>query len=296
MTTAGSDPLGPLRGGRTRLAPTPSGFLHAGNAINFLVTHRLTRSAGAKLLLRIDDLDTERMRPAYLEDIFRSLEWLGIGWDEGPSGPEEHLSSWSQLARIPRYQELADALRAGGHVYGCTCSRQQVRERSPDGRYPGTCRDRGLPLDVPGTAWRLRLPARAQVPIPQLHGGPDILELSDLMGDPVIRQRATTGSAGVPAYQLASLADDVDRDVTFIVRGEDLLPSTACQLYLAKLLGFSSFERVRFGHHHLILDPEGHKLSKSEGASSLKAIRAAGSTPDDLHRQADRVLERLLNP
>jgi glutamyl/glutaminyl-tRNA synthetase len=293
--TAGAVPPHLPHGGRTRLAPTPSGFLHAGNAINFLLTYQLARATGSAILLRIDDLDAERVRPAYLEDIFRSLEWLGITWDEGPSGPEEHQRDWSQRKRIPRYQELADALRAKGLVYGCTCSRQQVRERSTDGRYPGTCRDLGLPLDAPDTAWRLRLAPTGPIGIPLLTGGIQPVDLMAHMGDPVVRQRAGDGP-GVPAYQLASLADDVDRRITFVVRGEDLLPSTACQLHIAELLGLNEFEVVRFLHHPLLLDPEGRKLSKSEGASSLQAMQAAGHSADGLRRQVDELSERLLTP
>jgi hypothetical protein len=94
-------------GGITRLAPTPSGYLHAGNAINFLITARLAQESGSRVLLRIDDLDQERVRPEYVEDVFRSLEWLGIHWDDGPSGPEELYSTWSQQLRTARYLTLA---------------------------------------------------------------------------------------------------------------------------------------------------------------------------------------------
>jgi glutamyl-tRNA synthetase len=111
---------------RTRIAPTPSGFLHAGNAVNFLITHELARAARGTLLLRIDDLDAERARPEYLDDIFRSLEWLGIDWDEGPTGPEDFLRNWSQRSRIERYSELLLGLRKGGHLYACECSRKAV--------------------------------------------------------------------------------------------------------------------------------------------------------------------------
>jgi glutamyl-tRNA synthetase len=109
------------------------------------------------------------------------------------------------------------------------------------------------------------------------------------MRDPMLRQRN-----GSPAYQLASLADDVDHNINLIVRGEDLLPSTSCQLYVARLLGLRSFQQARFIHHPLITNANGAKLSKSEGASSLKAMSAAGLSRDDLHTRADAMLAELM--
>ncbi len=276
-------------GGRTRLAPTPSGYLHAGNAINFLLTARLARATGARVLLRIDDLDAERVRPEYVEDIFRSLEWLGIGWDEGPSGPADFLEHWSQQLRSARYHQLADALRAKGLLYACTCSRRKLRTEAPDGRYPGTCRERGLDMDGPEVAWRLYLGDDLPIRVPSCHGPATELDLARSMGDPILRQRT-----GRPAYQLASLADDVDFAMTFIVRGMDLLPSSACQLHCAGLLGLDVFQQCCFVHHALLNDEAGNKLSKSAGATSLKAMREAGLDASPLHDRADRMLAELL--
>ena len=129
---------------RTRIAPTPSGYLHAGNAVNFLLTAELARLHGGSLLLRIDDLDAERARPEYLDDIFHSLEWLGIAWHEGPRDAADFQRNWSQRTRIGRYQVLLDQLRRGGHLYACTCSRKELptcrcrtRPRRPR-RWPAT--------------------------------------------------------------------------------------------------------------------------------------------------------------
>mgnify|MGYP000884080576 CR=1 FL=1 len=269
-------------GGCTRLAPTPSGFLHAGNAINFLITDRLARAAGARLRLRIDDLDAERVRPPYLEDVFLSLAWLGIVPDEGPVSVDDHQRHWSQQARIPRYQELLDRLRVDGHLYACTCSRKEMSVA------PCGCRTARKPFNAPDTAWRLHVPDGTTARVEELSGDAENVRLDALMPDPVVRQRN-----GRPAYQIASLADDVDHGITFIVRGMDLQPSTACQLYLARLLGLERFLEVRFLHHPLAVDDAGKKLSKSEGASSLKAMREAGRTPDELVERAERVLNAL---
>jgi len=264
---------------RTRIAPTPSGYLHAGNAVGFLITARLASERKATLRLRIDDLDVERARPAYIEDIFASLEWLGIQWDEGPTGPADHAARWSQELRVPRYTGLLTLLAAQDHLYACTCSRRGI--------VACTCRDQSNALDAPGVSWRLRVPEPCPVEIKTLNGSASV-DLAALLHDPVLRQRN-----GRPAYQIASLADDVDHGTTLIVRGSDLLPSTACQLHLAGLLGLSSFAQVRFLHHPLITDVSGNKLSKSEGAASLKAMREAGASLDGLRRQAGAVVEAL---
>lgn len=271
-------------GGRTRLAPTPSGFLHVGNAINFLITHRLAQQAGARLRLRIDDLDAGRMRPEYVADVFHSLQWLRMAWDDGPSTPEEHFAECSQELRLERYMGLIDRLRAVGHLYACTCSRRQLAEGKCD------CRSMHRPFDAPDTAWRLHVPTGTTISVPVLGGAPVVVDLVEAMGDPVLRQRN-----GRPAYQIASLADDLDHGTTFIVRGADLLPSTACQLYLARLLGAESFLHVRFLHHPLETDATGAKLSKSAGSTSLKAIREAGHSPDALVQRAELMLRSALS-
>ncbi|MBP6643263.1 MAG: hypothetical protein KA186_09230 [Flavobacteriales bacterium] len=281
--------------GSTRLAPTPSGFLHMGNAINFLLTEKLARALGWNVRLRIDDLDAERVRPNYVEDVFRSLEWLGITWDEGPSGPADHYASWSQQLRLARYGELVEALHHGGHLYGCTCTRSQLRTVATDGRYPGTCREAGQTIDDPDSTWRLRIPEGTIVRVNTLQGEVLEVDLALTMGDPVVRHRMSGQASGRVSYQIASLADDLDFGITHIVRGADLLPSTACQLHLAKLVGLKSFEAVSFHHHDLVLGPTGDKLSKTEGATSLSSLRARGVSTKVLHRQADTLVEKLLN-
>lgn len=270
---------------RTRIAPTPSGLLHAGNAVGFLITDAVARMLGARIRLRIDDLDAGRVRPAYVDDIFASLRWLGIAWHEGPADRAEHERGFSQAQRIPRYLERLQLLREQGDLYACACSRAEARRR------PCECRAKGLPFDAPHAAWRLRVPADAQVCMEGLLHEARWLRPAELLPDPVLRQRADAG--GRPAYQIASLVDDAEQGTTHIVRGDDLLPSTACQLYLAERLGMAAFQRVRFLHHPLLTDEHGRKLSKSEGAASLKAMRNAGIGPEALRRQAQDLLLAL---
>lgn len=285
-----------LKDGRTRIAPTPSGYLHAGNAVNFLIISKIAKATGSKVFLRIDDLDTERVRPEYIEDIFRSLEWLGIEWDSGPSGPDEHWTRWSQRFRLGRYAQLADALRERGLVYGCTCTRSQLREHTTSGIYPGTCRTEGYYLDDPDSVWRLLVPEPTMVEVVGMNGRREVIDLATVMGDPVIQQRRQGNEMGKVAFQIASLADDVDHGITWIVRGADLMPSTACQLHIARSLGLEQFAKVQFLHHRLEMDVAGRKLSKSEGATSLKAMREAGYDPKALERKAGIIMAENINP
>lgn len=279
---------------RTRIAPTPSGYLHVGNGVAFLITAELARQRSAVLRLRIDDIDAERTRPEYLEDIFSTLAWLGIKWTEGPTDPADHAFGWSQSARLERYLDRVDVLKEQGDLYACTCTRREMRAPTATGRKPCGCRTREIAFDEPAAAWRLRIPSDAVVRMETLFGGPQLLKPADLIADPVIRQRSVDDRPGRPSYQIASLMDDVDHDVTFIVRGDDLLPSTACQLYMADRLGLEAFGAVAFLHHPLLADEHGDKLSKSDGAAALRSMRDQNKALDGLKRTAERTIADLM--
>ena len=268
-----------MSGPRTRIAPTPSGFLHVGNALNFLIAHQLTRDEGGTMLLRIDDLDTERVRPEYVQDVFDSLHWLGITWEEGPRDADDFYRNWSQSLRAEQPNALLTALKDAGHLFACTCSRRQLDHCA--------CRSANIRFDLPDAAWRLRVPEPCPVTINGWPTGETQVDLHTALRDPILRQRN-----GSPAYQMASLADDIRFGMTLIVRGEDLLPSTACQLHIADLLG-SKVRHTRFLHHPLIVDEHGRKLSKSEGATALRALRLAGEPADRLRSQAASILASL---
>ncbi len=267
---------------RSRLAPTPSGHLHLGNAFNFLLTWALVRSRGGHLWLRVDDLDAPRAKPEFLESLFRDLDWLGLDWDAGPEGPDAVRKAWSQAHRRDRYEIALSQLREQGDLFACTCSRKTVQVLSTDGRYPGTCRNRSLDFSSPDTAWRLRMPDSAPVTI---HGWPDSEASVDAApaGDLVLRRRD-----GIPAYQIASLVDDVDLDITLIVRGNDLHESSAIQLHLAQRLGAEPFLQARFLHHPLLTRPDGAKLSKSKGDTTLKQMRESGIPVQAVYAQFAR--------
>lgn len=254
----------------TRIAPTPSGYLHIGNALSFLHTWLLARSQSGRILLRIDDLDNSRSRPEYLDDVFRTLEWLGIDWDMGPTSVSEFEERFSQRHRIPLYEQRYTQLEAAGVLYSCSCSRSQLQQRGLKGRYDGHCRQQ--PAGMEGTATRLLVPEQ-DICFEDLVLGMVCQPLWEEMGDFVVRRRD-----GIFAYQLASLADDLHFGVDFIVRGQDLLSSTAAQVLLARYLQAEPFLQARFFHHPLIMDTDGvHKLSKSAGAHSVRSLDTEAS-------------------
>ncbi|GAB4092741.1 nucleotidyl transferase family protein [Flaviaesturariibacter terrae] len=262
---------------RTRIAPTPSGYLHRGNALSFLLTAARAQAAGARLLLRIDDMDRERVRPEYVADIFETLRFLQITPDEGPRDPADFEAAWSQRLRMPLYTAALDRLAAEGLVFACTCSRADLLRAQPDGIYTGTCRNKGLPLNTPGASWRLRTEPDLELLVHRQQGEAIRARLPVAQTDFVVRKKD-----GCAAYQLSSLVDDVHFGVDHIVRGEDLWESTLAQLYLAGRLGSDAFLRCSFEHHPLLTDASGEKLSKSAGADSIRQFRAAGGTLGEL--------------
>jgi glutamyl-tRNA synthetase len=261
---------------KTRFAPTPSGYLHLGNAWSFVHTTALAREYGARILLRIDDMDRERVEPAYVQDIFDTLNFLGLAWDEGPRDVSDFDRSWSQRWRLPLYEQALAVLRATGMVYACRCSRTDILRVSADGGYPGTCRHAGISPDEPGVAWRLRT-NHDPVTIHTTEGAAYTARLPASVQDFVVRKKD-----GFPAYQLTSVVDDVHFGVNLIVRGADLLPSTLAQTYLARLAGLTDFGKAVFHHHPLRLSPDGQKLSKSAGAMSIRYLRESGRSREEV--------------
>ncbi|WP_020588846.1 glutamate--tRNA ligase family protein [Desulfobacter curvatus] len=273
----------------SRIAPTPSGFLHLGNAVNFLVTWAIVRSRKGRLHLRIDDMDGIRFRPDVLEDIFTSLDWLGLDWDTGPSGPDDFYQKFSLHKKKEYYRDRLQALtlnkadksdKIDPHTFVCRCSRASIKKVSLNGVYPGTCRDAGLAFE-PGLH-AIRLKVNNDVCI-QVNNQP--IDLAASYGDFVVWRKDDQ-----PSYHLASLLEDEDGGINFIVRGRDLLLSTAAQIYLAQCFVFSSFPACRFLHHGLVYGENGEKLSKSRGAYALKDLRQSGGSFVDAVKTAARIL------
>jgi glutamyl/glutaminyl-tRNA synthetase len=272
------NPLPPFT--KTRIAPTPSGYLHLGNALSFALTAALARKTGAKILLRIDDLDQERVNLNYVQNIFDTLNFLGIPWDEGPRDVNDYQSNWSQLHRMELYKAALAQLEEQRDVFACQCSRSQLQGNS----YPGTCRNKSLALDTPGTAWRLYTNEK-ELAIKTLKDGIIKSRLPETMRDFIVKKKDD-----YPAYQLASLLDDVHFGVDLVVRGEDLYPSTIAQHYLADVLDKGDFKNITFYHHPLLMEAKNVKLSKSAGATSIHYLREQGKTAKDVYQEIGRML------
>lgn len=263
----------PLRG---RLAPSPTGAQHVGNARTYLVAWLSARAQGGSVLLRIEDIDSPRVKAGAADQALEDLRWLGLDWDGEPV---------VQTQRLPLYSAALQRLRRAELVYPCTCTRTDIAAAAsaPHAEhegptYPGTCAHRSAAaaaaLSAARTpfAWRFRVhdsPAFTDGFLGETH-----VDLRSLGGDFVVWK-----SAGTPAYQLAVVVDDADMGITEVIRGDDLVPSTPRQLLLYRALGFAP---PRFAHVPLVVGEDGRRLAKRHGDTRLSALREAGTTPESL--------------
>ena len=249
----------------TRFAPAPTGWLHLGHVLNA----EYVWGSGAQVLLRIEDHDRERCRPEYEAGILEDLDWLGYRPD---------LPLVRQSERDAIYRDAATTLIARGLVYACDCTRKQIEARasrpdphSPELVYDGHCRDRGLALNE-GIGWRLRLDPGTETFDDRLLG-PQQQDPARQCGDVLIRDRL-----GNWTYQFVASVDDCRQEIDLVIRGEDLLASTGRQIRIARLLGRAT--PATFLHHALLMKSPGQKLSKSDGDTGIRDLRARGWTPD----------------
>lgn len=267
----------------TRLAPTPSGFLHIGNAFSFVRTWLLARKNGGTIHLRIDDIDAERARPDYVSDIFETIDWLGLDYDSGPTGVDDFYKNHSQQLRIEQYQSALQHLRQQDILFACTCSRAQM----PDGIYKGNCVGKKLDFDAPQTAWRINTATAQPIVFKDIWQGEMQVNIGNSMPFFVVRTKQLRA-----AYQVVSVMEDLRLGINCIVRGEDLIPSTAAQLFLAQQLPqWQPFLQTQFAHHSLCLDDNGQKLSKSKGSTALCSWRSEGRKPTELFRLFSKWLQ-----
>ena len=266
----------------TRFAPAPTGALHLGHVVNAVYVWGLARALGGRVLLRIEDHDRQRARPEYERAMLDDLDWLGLEPDIFPaSGFRAGPCAGRQSDRDAVYREALAPLMASGLVFGCDCSRAQqdaaagsnTDVTSGERRYPGTCRDRGLPL-VDGIGWRLRLDAGIERFEDALIGAQE-QDPSRQCGDMLLRDRL-----GNWTYQCVAAIDDTVQQITLVVRGQDLLGSTGRQIRMARMLGRS--DPPVFAHHALIMKSASQKLSKSDRDSGVGDLRAAGWSPEDV--------------
>jgi glutamyl-tRNA synthetase/glutamyl-Q tRNA(Asp) synthetase len=261
----------------SRYAPAPTGYLHLGHVLNaiyvwgvanLLAERSATASAERRVLLRIEDHDAQRSRKIYEDAILGDLAWLGFVADDPPVRQSER-------SRI--HERALATLRARGLIYVCACSRKEVQGiqevRDRERRYAGTCRDRGLG-DGPGMSLRVRLEPTIERFV-DLRLGPHEQRPAEQCGDLLVRDRE-----GNWTYQFAAAVDDFDQGVTHVIRGEDLLESTGRQIALARLLG--RVDPARFLHHGLLMKSATQKISKSDGDTGVRELRARGWTPENV--------------
>ncbi len=269
---------------KTRIAPTPSGYLHLGNVLSFALTAFLAEQCGARILLRIDDLDHERVRPEYIQDIFDTLHFLKLPWHEGPQDAVMFTREYAQAHRMPLYRQALEQLKTEGHIFACNCSRKTILMHNEQGIYPGTCIGKHLDPDAAALSWRLHTPPGRALTFHDLQG----LRTETLPATQhhfVVRKKDT-----LPAYQLASVIDDIHFGVDLVVRGQDLYDSTLAQLYLAQALSKESFGQTAFYHHDLLRATTGDKLSKSAGDTSVRYLRQEGHKPAAVYRLIGKAL------
>jgi glutamyl-tRNA synthetase len=265
---------------RGRFAPSPTGELHLGNARTALLAWLWSRRGGGDHLLRIEDIDRLRIRPGMAEQQMEELRWLGLFWDGEPVFQSQRTALYEEALR-----------RLGDQVYECFCSRAEIAgaASAPHGnegpRYPGTCAsltagERARKRAVRPPALRLRVPP-GPLAFRDALLGPQAFDTQELVGDFVLRR-----ADGIFAYQLAVVVDDAAMGINQVLRGADLLPSTARQILLHRLLGGREPE---FAHAPLVLGPSGERLSKRDKALSLSALRAAGKDPRQIVAQLARL-------
>lgn len=266
---------------RGRLAPSPTGYLHLGHAQTFWTAQQRAEAHNGTLILRNEDLDRPRCRPEFVAAMLEDLHWFGFDWSEGPDIGGPH-APYSQSERVEIYRSAFEKLRGDGYVYPCCCSRKDVlraasapHAEEDEPVYPGTCRN-GTPHDNKREQinWRFRVPDGRQIRFHDGRSGEHVMTAGKDFGDFVVWRHD-----GVPSYQLAVVIDDAAMQITEVVRGEDLLRSTARQLLLYEALGFTP---PAFYHCPLMLDESGVRLAKRHDALSLRALRRNGSHPEKL--------------
>lgn len=259
-----------------RLAPSPTGLLHLGHAATFWTACQRARAHHGTLLLRNEDLDPQRSKPEYVQALLEDLAWLGIHWTP---------PIVTQSQRIPLYRAAFERLLASGHAYACTCSRKDLaqmisaphEDTDDEPVYPGRCRPSpGSPPQTfqPGINYRFRVPDGEPIHFTDLNLGPHTFIAGRDFGDFLLWRKD-----GLPSYQLACVVDDSAMRITEVLRGADLLKSTARQLLLQRAL---NLQTPAYFHAPLLRDPNGVRLAKRYDALALRTLRQQGLTPSQV--------------
>jgi glutamyl/glutaminyl-tRNA synthetase len=274
---------------RGRLAPSPTGYLHLGHARTFWVAQERARANSGSLILRNEDLDSTRFKMEFVGAMLEDLRWFGFEWSEGPDVGGK-CAPYNQSERMNFYRNALEKLRAGNFIYPCTCSRKDIQQavtaphaESDEPVYPGTCRTKfpSAKSNLPSAKfnWRFCVPDDETISFMDGDYGEQKFVAGKDFGDFVVWRHDD-----VPAYQLACVVDDAAMQITEVVRGADLLVSTARQILLYRALGLTP---PIFFHCALMLDEKGERLAKRHDALSLRTLRERGETPESLRRGWD---------
>ncbi len=254
---------------RVRFAPSPTGYFHVGSARTSLFNWLFARQTGGTFVLRIEDTDAERGSQEWLDGIISAMSWLGLAADEGP---------YRQSEREDRHRQLADALYAAGLLYACDCSREAIDERTKGNAtpgYDGYCRDRGV-TRTPETALRFRVPHEGETVVD------DVIRGTVTFPHSAMEDFVAVKSSGVPLFALANAIDDRDMEITHVIRGEDLLPTTPKQLLMWSALDV--VDRVAplpvFAHLPMLVNEQRKKLSKRRDPVAVESYRDQGYLPE----------------
>lgn len=266
---------------RGRLAPSPTGYLHLGHARTFWIAQQRALANGGTLVLRNENLDAVRFKLEFVDAMLEDLRWFGFNWHEGPDcgGP---LGPYNQSERMNFYRAALEKLRVGGFIYPCNCSRKDIlsaaraphTEDDDEPIYPGTCRNRKSEIVNRKFSWRFRVPDGETISFEDENFGAQRFIAGKDFGDFIVWRRDD-----VPAYQLVCVADDAAMQISEVVRGADLLKSTARQILLYRALGFIP---PKFFHCELMKDDSGVRLAKRHDALSLRALKEKGASPESL--------------
>jgi glutamyl/glutaminyl-tRNA synthetase len=265
-----------------RLAPSPTGLLHLGHAATFWTAYQQTCSVTGTLLLPVEDLDTQRSKPHFTDAILEDLAWLGISWQS---------PILYQSQRLPLYREALDQLLITGHIYPCHCSRKDLagmmhaphEDTDDEPVYPGICRpaldaqQREAPFQ-PNINYRFRVFDEAAIRFEDKNLGLQSFRAGADFGDFLVWRKD-----GLPSYQLACVVDDADTNITDVVRGRDLLKSTARQILLQRAL---NLPKPAYFHIHLLTDEHGIRLAKRYDALAIRTLGQQGLTPAQVLQMA----------
>lgn len=262
-------------GYRTRLAPSPTGFLHLGHGRTFWFAWDRCRRLNGSLVLRTEDLDSQRCKPEFVSGAMKDIQWLGLNWDAGP---------YFQSERLDLYRVYLENLIDAGFAYPCWCSRKDIleaaaapHESGDEPIYPGTCRNKqksGKHHYGRAPAYRFRIPDNSSVQFTDGFSGHHEFLCGRDFGDFVLWRQN-----GIPSYQLAIVVDDYLMGISEVVRGEDLLKSTARQILIYQALGW---KMPNWYHCPLMLDQDGSRLAKRHKSLSLRQLRSEGTSPNEL--------------